>query len=180
MADNKYSRMKNRKRALPDSSELLKEARRIYAYDSEIGGLVWIAHSNPAHPGRAKIGSRVGGDDGHGYLMCKLLGSSFKVHQVVWLMHKGQFPGSPIDHRDRNRRNNRIENLRLASDQQNMVNTKKSLRPYCGVSKAPTGFNARIQVGGKKIYLGFFTSADEAASAYRAACKQIHGEFSAS
>lgn len=174
------SRFNYRKESLPTNQELLAEANRIYSYDPVNGGLIWKAYKDPRRSGRAKIGNKVGGDDGHGYLMCMLLGHKFKVHQVVWLICHGEFPKMSIDHINRNRRDNKIDNLRLATDQQNMFNIHASTKKYVGVRKDDKGhgYSANIGHNNKKIYLGYFKTKEEAYEAYVKASREIRGEFS--
>lgn len=173
-------RMQYRKRPLPPIGEMLQEANRIYQYDSENGGLVWKAFKNPAHPGMAKIGASVGGDDGSGYKMCMLLGHKFKVHQIVWMMQTGEFPKMLIDHIDRNPLNNNIENLRLATDAQNLANCATVCAPMAGVRKDPKGhgYRADISINRKKKFIGYFKTAEEAHAAYVQATREARGAFS--
>lgn len=173
-------RMRNRLKPLPPVETLLAEAKRIYRYDEATGNLVWIRPANPGHPGQAKIGGRVGGSDGHGYLMCMLLGHKFKVHQIVWLLNKGELARFPIDHKNRDRLDTRIENLRLAVDIQNSQNTNKMLGALTGSRshRGRTGYSAIIQINGKKIYLGYYKSREEAHEAYVLGSRKYRGEFS--
>lgn len=184
-ADNNISipsRMGNRKKSLPPESELIAEANRLFRYDAPTGNLIWVQPKDRVHPGKCKIGSIVGGNDGHGYRKCRLLCHTFKVHQVVWMMCKNEFPKMPIDHINRDILDNRIENLRVVTDQQNQFNQKSIAREFSGVCKVknkPNKFDAKIQVKGRKIYLGRFKSKEEANAAYVTASKKIRGEYSA-
>lgn len=54
----------------------------------------------------------LGSLDKDGYLIIKVKGVQFKAHHIVWLLCNGDFPKSEIDHINRNRTDNRIENLR--------------------------------------------------------------------
>lgn len=173
-------RMSNRKRPLPSLEDMLKESDRIYSYNVVDGNLYWKGLTNPNRKGWPVIGSIVGGDDGHGYRMCLLLGHKFKVHQIVWLINKREFPQLPIDHIDGDRRNNRIENLRLATDIQNMQNTKKVKHPLGGVQKSRRGpnYTAKIIHHGETIWLGSFPSIELARDAYVEASRNLRGEFS--
>ena len=174
-------RMGNRKNPLPPSDVLLNEANRMFRYCAETGNLIRIAHKHPRHPGLGKIGEIVGGDDGHGYRMCCLLGHKFKVHQVVWLMNTGEIPSTPIDHIDHDRRNNRFENLRLVTDFQNMQNLAACKGEWAGTKKDKKGrgWGAYIQVRFKKHYLGYFPTREEARAAYVQASRELRGEYSA-
>ncbi len=75
-----------------------------------------------------------------------------------------------IDHVDRNKLNNRAENLRTASNQLQSFNRQPSKRNTSGVvgvhwSKAKDKWRAGIRVNGFQHHLGFFSSKDEAATA---------------
>lgn len=89
--------------------------------------------------------------------------------------------GVKIDHRDGDGLNNQRSNLRVASHAENMRNRRASSRNrtgFRGVSVLPTGaFRAEISIDHKKVVLGQFDTAEEAARAYDAAAKEASGEF---
>lgn len=86
------------------------------------------------------------------------------------------------DHKDRNPLNFKKDNLRIATYMQNAHNRKKvsnSLSKYKGV-----GWNlkskkwcARITFDGKRKFLGYFNSEEDAARAYDNEAKILHKEF---
>jgi hypothetical protein len=87
-----------------------------------------------------------------------------------------------VDHRDGNRANNRRNNLRICTRQQNLWNTVKhtdSKNKYKGITtELRTGrFIARINHNGKQIYLGTFNTEEEAALAYNAKAYELRGEY---
>ncbi len=173
-------RMLNRKSPLPCADTLFAAASRIYEYQPN-GTLVFkIDPRRPNCQTSKVIGKAVGGNDGHGYLMCMLLKHKFKVHQIVWLLKTGSLPNKPIDHINRNRLDNRIENLRLADDHENMQNLVISTKPTAGTWKSPkTGrYCARVTHKGKKIYLGYFDTQEQANAAFVKAKRQISAHFS--
>lgn len=179
--ENKQSgRMKRRTGALAGDAILFAAAERLFQYHDD-GTLTFkIDPRHPDCPTSRMIGRRAGGDDGHGYLMCMLLGQKFKVHQIVWLLHHKQFPRLPIDHANRQRRDNRIENLRVATDVENQQNLVASTSPTAGTWRSPRSgrYAARFTYKGKKVYLGYFDTQAEANAAYRQAKRQIAQEFS--
>ena len=68
------------------------------------------------HPdGTITRDDRVGGlgsYDKDGYLILKIKGRQMKAHRIAWLLNYGEFPKSEIDHINRDKLDNRIENLR--------------------------------------------------------------------
>lgn len=81
--------------------------------------------------------------------------------------------------------NNQRKNLRLANPCQSSCNARKkanSAMPFKGVYVAPRkggtiAYGARIRVEGKRLYLGYRSTAEEAYALYCEAAKQYHGEF---
>tara|TARA_R110000744_G_scaffold147914_1_gene260955 strand:- start:108 stop:617 length:510 start_codon:yes stop_codon:yes gene_type:complete len=73
-----------------------------------------------------------------------------------------------IDHKNRDKLDNQVSNLRVVSYQQNNFN-----RNYKGYSKERNKYRARIFVNGKKISLGTYETEAEASNAYQQA-KLIH------
>ena len=57
-----------------------------------------------------------------GYCAINVDGNSYKRSRLVWLYHNGYFPEHNIDHINRNRWNDKIENLREVTQQCNLRN----------------------------------------------------------
>jgi hypothetical protein len=117
-----------------------------------------------------------------GYVYVSVDGRSYPAHRLAWLHMTGQWPKGQIDHIDMNGGNNRWSNLRLATRSQNRANTRKrtdSSSPFKGVSWRPRQkkWMATCGVGGKRHYLGYHATAEEAQAAYMAAAIRLHGEF---
>lgn len=64
----------------------------------------------------------MGSLDKDGYLILKIKGKQYKYHRIVWLVCNGDFPKGEIDHIDRNKLNNHIENLRETDRILNVLN----------------------------------------------------------
>ena len=130
---------------------------------------------------RSRQGMVAGGKAGNSYsvsINCKL----YKLHRVIWLWHFGFLPNE-IDHIDGNPCNNKIENLRPASRNENMRNTKMPITNKSGFkgvswSKAAKKGIANSTVNNKKIYLGLFDCKIKAYESYCDASKKLHGQFS--
>lgn len=92
--------------------------------------------------------------------------------------------GFHVDHANGNKLDNRRENLRVCTQEENNRNiaTKRShsRQPYKGVRATATRmWNARIRFKGKEIHIGNYTSAMDAAIAYDAKAKLLFGNFAA-
>lgn len=119
-----------------------------------------------------------GSPSAKGYIRIRLLDRDFYAHRLAWMYIYGNFPNNQIDHKDQNKKNNRIDNLRDATNQINSHNitnarigNKSSFR---GVRTCYQGkYQARIYVDGVEVNLGMFDTPQQAHAAYLEA-KKIH------
>lgn len=109
-----------------------------------------------------------------GYAATQINDKSYYLHKMIL---KTELKG---DHKNGNKLDNRRDNIRPATNSQNMMNRGKTCANtsgYKGVFKNKSLWMARIKVDGKPIYLGSFTSREEAALYYDIAAKKHHGNF---
>lgn len=110
------------------------------------------------------------------------------AHQIAWYLTHGVWADKIIDHIDGDPHNNRLANLRLATEQENARNVRKrTSRTYTSQYKGVywrknriegTGkWEATIRSLGNNVRLGRFDTEEEAARAYDSAAILIHGEF---
>lgn len=98
------------------------------------------------------------------------------VHRFIFGLSKND--GQYVDHKNRNKLDNRRSNLRLCTAWQNAANkVHKTNRLYRGVVKMGKKWWASISSQNNIVSLGSFSSAVDAAKAYDAAARKLHGEF---
>lgn len=96
------------------------------------------------------------------------------------LLHRLIVDFEIVDHINRNKLDNRKANLRSATHGQNMINSglrKDNKSGYKGVYLNNKSYEVQITSNGKRVYIGVYKTAVEAALAYDEAAKKYHGEF---
>lgn len=162
---------------------MLTQARlkELLRYDPEAGIFYWLER-----PGCRRFNTRfagkVAGTPFEGYVKIVLDEEQHLAHRLAWLYVNGEWPARGLDHRDRVRSHNRLRNLREATHHQNAGNQSVRSNNTSGVvgvswHVASGKWCARIAPYGKSIYLGVFTSMDEATAARNAAALRYFGEF---
>jgi hypothetical protein len=114
------------------------------------------------------------------YLETSINGVRYKLHRLIWRWMTGEDPGDlMIDHKDRNKLNNCWSNLRKADfPQQNCNRTLPNKTGFRGVKELESGrFFARGTLNNKRVSLGTYQTAEEAARVVDAHNLQIYGEF---
>lgn len=129
-------------------------------------------------PNRRILPGTVAGTLSNGYIQIRIDGRIFRAHHLVWLWHNGYLPENQLDHINRKRSDNRIDNLRQASQTCNMRNRSqfKGSSKVKGVAwnKYRSQWMAKIQVNRKSIYLGLSPCFIEAVC-LRLAAEQAEG-----
>ena len=117
-------------------------------------------------------GSVVGVGWYNGYKAISIKGQSYLLHRIIWKMVHGTEPVE-VDHIDGDTSNNRVENLRSASDGENKRNIRLSSANksgQMGVRLAESGrYTAGIGNNGNNLHLGTFDTFEEAKQVRKAA-----------
>lgn len=151
-------------------------ANELLVYDPALGTLTWKVGRS-----RMKAGDVAGSITRKGYVSLSIDSRQYMAHRIAWLLHYGEWPEKQIDHKNRIRHDNAINNLRLATNGQNSHYAQRKIPPsgYRGVhfSKSAKRWCAHIMSNGKTIHLGYFDEVEKAAEAYKLAALKYHGEF---
>ena len=108
-----------------------------------------------------------------GYRDVAVDGKRYQISRLIWQMHNGEIPaGMQIDHINRDKLDNRIENLRCCTPQQNEWN-----KSHCGVRFESGKWRARYSHDNKDKHIGMFDTEDEAKAAYFNTVSQLRNEY---
>lgn len=158
--------------------------RSILRYDAETGDLWWLVRNDvPDRVNKRLAGKRAFTSiNDKGYAHGGIHGVSYLAHRVSWALYYGVWPSRHIDHINGCRADNRIKNLREATNSENLMNRGKqsnNTSGYKGVyyRKDRSKWQAHIHLNGRNIYLGRFNTAEDAHKAYINAAMHMHGEF---
>ena len=111
-------------------------------------------------------------DNTTGYLRTRLNRKDFLKHRIVGYAFLGLDIDNPkqiIDHIDRNKQNNNMNNLRIVSHQENQFNTNAK-----GYYLNNNKWRASIRINTKPIHIGCFKTEEEAHKAYLQAKEKYH------
>ena len=118
-----------------------------------------------------------------GYLTLRLDGKLYQAHRLAWLYVHGTWPTAEIDHRDGDRLNNAMSNLRDVSRRENAENMRHARADSAtGVQGASpykkTGrFQALVRHEGRCHYLGTYDTVAEARAVYVDAKAKMHAAW---
>ena len=143
-------------------------------FDYKNGELIWKESTS----NRVKAGD-VAGHRSKTYIQLAVNGRLHPAHRIIWLWHFGYMPENGIDHINRNKKDNRIENLREVSRKCNARNSGNPSTNTSGVkgvcyNRREQVWTAYIQDEGVRSHLGNYPNIIEAACA-RLAAEQCLG-----
>lgn len=144
--------------------------RQLISYDPISGDFIW-----------KRNGATAGCIYKNGYRYIRINGSSYRSSRIALKISTGEDPiGWQIDHVNGVRCDDRICNLRICSNAENVRNQKKNIRNttgYKGVTIQSGCYRAQIQVNGRHVSLGMFSTPEEAHQAYVKAAKKLFKRF---
>ena len=125
--------------------------------------------------------NQIAGNYNQSYVAVKINNSAYKLHRIIFYMHYGYCPET-IDHINGNKHDNRIENLRAASQAENKRNKAIDCRNKSGIkgvywAKHANKWIAKIRLNGKSKHLGCFDNLYLAQEFMELARDMVHGQF---
>ena len=117
-----------------------------------------------------------------GYASARVDGVSYQRNRLTWAYFYGDPGATTVDHINHMRDDDRIENLRLATEEQNRRNSKlycTNTTGFKGVytTRYSNKWQAQLCLNNRKVSLGHYSTKEEAAAAYAEAANRLHGEF---
>lgn len=161
-----------RKKAAPS----LERVREVLKYNPETGLFSWATSRL-----RCSIGKPAGWKRSNGHIGICIDRVDYIASRIAWFYVTGKWP-EEVDHVNLNPSDNRWENLRECSHQENLLNRRmpktnrsgfKGVQLHTGSGK----WRARLRVNGEKVLDGLFYTPEEAHAAYVCAADKYHGEF---
>lgn len=140
--------------------------KSLLEYDPATGAFTWrVQLSN-----RAPVGRRAGWINGSGYRHIHVDGVGYKASRLAVLYMTGEWPAALVDHRNRQRHDDRWGNLRAATKKQNQENTDVGAANRSGFKgvywqRQRQCWNACIRHVGRSIHLGSFGTIVDAVAA---------------
>jgi len=171
---------------MADGIELpIEKLREMLDYDPATGALVWKARPREHfHDLRAWstwlaqfVGKPAGTRQG-GYVRLNItldgVRHQISAHRAIWALVNNRWPPHDLDHRNGDRTDNRLSNLREATRAENVQNLRPTPTLGSWFDARTDRFAAMISVNRKRTFLGRFKTREEARAAYLAAKAMLH------
>lgn len=149
---------------LPDKQVLAS----YYTYDP-VSGLLLFNNNR----GARKAGDAAGSISNQGYLTVFFKAQLLYVHRICFYLYYGLQP-EQIDHKDKNKLNNKLDNLIASTNYWNSQN-RSTTKIYPGVRKKRNRYQVEIRVASTRLYLGSFLTIEEAIHAKKQAELKYYG-----
>ena len=150
-----------------------EKAKELFVYDRETGIIKWRKRFSPRQ--RADFVAGYTRSSDNGYTCIRFKGKLYYAHRIAMLLAYGFYgDGLDVDHINHVRDDNRLLNLRFVTKSDNQRNQTKRSNNTTGImgvnyNKARRKYEAHIRAEGAQIYLGIFTTLEEAAEVRKAA-----------
>lgn len=146
-------------------------------YDKDSGVFTWKSDRS----NQVRSGDVAGYSDGDGYLKITIDGEDYRAHRLAWFYSYGKWP-IMIDHKNRDRNDNRLCNLRECTPVENARNRKVQGNSTSGVpgviwNKLEKKWKVSAKIKGVRYCIGTFKDLQSAISARVDFCEKHYGDF---
>jgi hypothetical protein len=153
-----------------------EKLQKILNYDPTTGVMTWTAYSGIVKRNGIAGYAKKKRKNHLGYWKIEINGREYSRSKLAWFHYYGALPTKALDHINGNSLDDRIVNLREATNAENCRNRGPQINNtsgYKGVHLNEGKWRAKI---GNTV-LGRFNTPEEAAAVYQAAALQLHGKF---
>jgi hypothetical protein len=153
---------------------------RVFIVDPDRGTFRW--KNSAGRHGRIEAGTLAGLTNKEGYRYLRIGRVVYKASRLMWFYVHGEWPAGQIDHKNRDRADDRISNLRNCTQSENKSNSgvyKNNTSGYKGVihDQRRGKWRAVVMKDGVLHHCGWYTSKDDAIQARQIAERDLHGDF---
>lgn len=143
-------------------------------YNPDTGVFTWLVSR-----GKSKFGKVAGSINTYGYTRIQIFNKTYLAHRLAFLYEYGIFPKECVDHRNGVRTDNRMCNLREATNLENAQNLPLRVKNKSGFTGVcfhirDKKWVSQIKINGKMKHLGYFDDPELASQAYIEAKRNIH------
>lgn len=157
----------------------IEQKKELLDYNQKTGIFIWKVNRPPLKAGqRAGCEIKIKKPSGYKtYRSIRIKKRHNYEHRLAWEFINGEIPkGMQVDHENGNPSDNRISNLRLATQSENNMNRRTSPKSgHIGVYKhnQSSGWCAEVSYKGKKVFRGYYPTKDEAVAARKEAFEKV-------
>lgn len=155
---------------------------QVLDYDPATGAFVWKARPDKKPWTGKNAGKIAGSPHNGGYTAIAIDRKKYLAHRLAWLAVYGEWPDKFIDHRNLDKKDNRIGNLRLANFGESSANASirsDNTSGHRGISfnKQRRRWDAYVHIDGVKWQFGSFKEKQLAIKEHARVAQQMFGEF---
>lgn len=147
----------------------------LFEYDRERGVLIWKDHWL-GHVRYKFVGKEAGSPVDNRYLYVGIKNKHYRLHRIIYFLETNESPPH-VDHINGDIRDNRFSNLRASNSARNQRNRKSHREgrlPGVTFRKRSGRWEAKLQVNGKRKWLGEFDTEVEAHNKYLQAVREFN------